>query len=49
LKKDYATEKPKVELKVLPSHVKYAFLEENDVKPVMISNDLSLDEEAQLV
>ena len=49
LKKDNTTEKPKVELKVLCAHLMYVFLEENDAKPVMINNDLSSDEETQLV
>ena len=48
-KKDSTTEKPKVELKVLPPHLKYVFLEANDAKPVVISNDLSSAKEAQLV
>ena len=41
LKKDNPTEKPKVELKTLPTNLKYVFLEENEVKLVVISNDLS--------
>ena len=45
LKKDLTTEKPKVALKVLPEHLKYVFLEENEAKPVVISNTLSYDEE----
>ena len=49
LKKDSTLEKPKVELKVLPPHLKYFFLEANDVKPVIISNDFSSTQEAQLV
>ena len=40
LKKDHPAEKPKVELKALPTHLKYVFLEDNEVKPVVISNDL---------
>ena len=40
---------PKVELKALPMHLKYVFLEENEAKPVVISNDLSLEDEAQLI
>ena len=49
LKKDFAAEKPKVELKVLPPHLKYDFLEANDAKLVVISNDLSSNEDAWLV
>ena len=49
LKKDFTTEKPKVELKVLLEHLKYVFLEENEAKPVVISNSLSHDEEFRLV
>ena len=49
LKKDNTTEKPKVDLKILPAHLKYVILEENDVKPMVISNDLSFDEESRLV
>ena len=36
-------------MKVLPPHLKYVFLEANDAKPVVISNDLSSAKEAQLV
>ena len=49
LKQDTLAEKLKFELKVLPSHLKYVFLEANDVKLVVISNALSSTEEAQLV
>jgi len=33
-------EKPKVELKTLPAHLKYVFLEDNETKPVIISSSL---------
>jgi len=33
-------EKPKVELKTLPAHLKYVFLEENETKPIIISSSL---------
>ena len=46
LKKDNPTKKPKVELKALPIHLKYVFLEDNGTKPIMINNNLSSDEEA---
>ncbi|GJX75888.1 hypothetical protein Tco_0322699 [Tanacetum coccineum] len=47
---EYATsyepkdEIPEVELKELPPHLEYAFLEENNKLPVIISKDLSLEE-----
>ncbi|GKE99333.1 reverse transcriptase domain-containing protein [Tanacetum coccineum] len=37
-------ELPEVELKELPPHLEYAFLEENNKFPVIISKDLSQDE-----
>ena len=49
LKKDPTAEKPKVDLKILPAHLKYLFLEEDEAKPVVTSNDLSSDEEFRLV
>ena len=49
LKKDSLAEKPKVELKALPTHLKYVFLEENEVKLVVISNDLSSAKETRLI
>jgi len=33
-------EKPKVKLKTLPAHLKYLFLEDNETKPIIISNSL---------
>ncbi|GKC08574.1 reverse transcriptase domain-containing protein, partial [Tanacetum coccineum] len=39
----------KVELKELPSHLEYAFLEENNKLPVIISKDLSQDEKTSLI
>ena len=38
-----------MDLKVLPTHLKYVFLEENNAKPVVISNDLSSNEESRWV
>ena len=38
-----------MELKALPTHLKYVFLDENEAKPTVISNDLSSDEEARLI
>ena len=49
LKKDRPPEEAKVELKTLPNHLKYVFLGENNTKPVIISNSLKKEEEAQLV
>ena len=49
LKKDNPPEKPKLELKTLPTHLKYAFLEEKEVKPIVNSSDISSKEEAQLM
>ncbi|GKG32501.1 hypothetical protein Tco_0430011, partial [Tanacetum coccineum] len=51
---EYATsyepkvEIPEVELKKLPPHLEYAFLEENNKLPVIISKDLSQDEKTSL-
>ncbi|GJZ67297.1 reverse transcriptase domain-containing protein [Tanacetum coccineum] len=52
---EYATsyepkdEIPEVELKELPPHLEYAFLEENNKLPVIISKDLSLEEKTSLI
>ncbi|GJY39962.1 hypothetical protein Tco_0426326 [Tanacetum coccineum] len=52
---EYATsyepndEIPKVELKELPLHLEYAFLEGNNKLPVIISKDLSLEEKTSLI
>ena len=40
---------PRLELKQLPSHLKYAFLGEKDALPVIISSELSTVEEKELV
>ncbi|GJS59413.1 reverse transcriptase domain-containing protein [Tanacetum coccineum] len=42
-------EPPEVELKDLPPHLEYAFLEGNDKLPVIIAKDLSMDEKAALI
>ncbi|GJZ39653.1 reverse transcriptase domain-containing protein [Tanacetum coccineum] len=42
-------EPPEVELKELPPHLEYAFLEENNKLPVIISKDLSNDEKTALI
>ncbi|GJU98764.1 hypothetical protein Tco_1007964 [Tanacetum coccineum] len=41
-------EPPEVELKDLPPHLKYAFLEDNNKFPVIIAKDLSVDEKTAL-
>ncbi|GKC53902.1 reverse transcriptase domain-containing protein [Tanacetum coccineum] len=52
---EYATsyepkdEIPEVELKELPPHLEYAFLEEKNKLPVIISKDLSQDEKTSLI
>ncbi|GKD33045.1 hypothetical protein Tco_1248554, partial [Tanacetum coccineum] len=40
---------PKVELKELPPHLEYAFLEENNKLPIIISKDLTQDEKTSLI
>ena len=40
---------PKLDLKPLPDHLKYTYLGENETCPVIISNNLSLDQEASLL
>nr|GEY62985.1 reverse transcriptase domain-containing protein [Tanacetum cinerariifolium] len=42
-------EPPEVELKDLPPHLEYAFLEGDDKLPVIISKDLSVEEKATLI
>ncbi|GKA75689.1 reverse transcriptase domain-containing protein [Tanacetum coccineum] len=42
-------EPPKVELKDLPPHLEYAFLEGDNKLPVIISKDLSVEEKAALL
>lgn len=42
-------EPPKLELKTLPSHLKYGFLWDNSTLPVMISSFLSEEQEGQLL
>lgn len=41
-------EEPKLELKILPPHLKYMFLEENGDKPIIMSTSLSISEEKKL-
>ena len=49
LKGENEVTKPKVELKLLPQHLKYVFLEGGTNKPVIISNSLSPSEEEKLI
>nr|GFA25341.1 reverse transcriptase domain-containing protein [Tanacetum cinerariifolium] len=42
-------EPPEVELKELPPHLEYAFMEENNKWPVIISKDLSVNEKSDLL
>ncbi|CAI9295172.1 unnamed protein product [Lactuca saligna] len=44
-----ATMHNKLELKTLPDHLEYAFLEEGNQKPVIIASDLSKTEKEELV
>ena len=40
---------PKLELKPLPSHLKYSFLGSEETFPVIISSSLNLDQETKLL
>ncbi|GJR38828.1 hypothetical protein Tco_1214512 [Tanacetum coccineum] len=42
-------ELPEVELKDLPPHLNYSFLEGEDKLPVIIAKDLSVEEKAALI
>ncbi|GJT13685.1 hypothetical protein Tco_0860727 [Tanacetum coccineum] len=42
-------EPPEIELKDLPSHLEYAFLEGNDKLPIIIAKDLKNEEKAALI
>ncbi|GKF62901.1 hypothetical protein Tco_0182955, partial [Tanacetum coccineum] len=42
-------EPPEVELKDLPPHLEYAFLEDNNKFPVIIAKDLSVDEKTAFI
>ncbi|GJT46902.1 hypothetical protein Tco_0955617, partial [Tanacetum coccineum] len=44
-----SVEPPKLELKELPEHLEYAFLQENNQLPVVISSALSTDEKTRLL
>ncbi|GJW60867.1 hypothetical protein Tco_0110202 [Tanacetum coccineum] len=47
--KSYIDDPPELELKDLPSHLEYAFLEGTDKLPVIIAKTLKEDEEVQLL
>nr|GEU86478.1 reverse transcriptase domain-containing protein [Tanacetum cinerariifolium] len=47
--KSLVDEPPAVELKVIPPHLEYAFLEGNDKLPVIIAKDLSVKEKTALI
>jgi hypothetical protein len=49
LKEKDKVEEPKVEMKVLPSNLKYVFLEDDGTKTVIISSSLSSIEEKKLI
>ncbi|XP_058766932.1 uncharacterized protein LOC131640552 [Vicia villosa] len=49
LKDEPKVDEAKLELKMLPSHLKYAFLEEGGKKPVIIYGSLSNKEEYKLI
>ena len=42
-------DEPTLELNTLPSTIKYAFLDEEKVKPVIISSKLNIKQEEQLL
>nr|GEY50097.1 reverse transcriptase domain-containing protein [Tanacetum cinerariifolium] len=48
-KKSSINEPPEVELKDLPPHLEYAFLEGDDKVPVIIAKDLSMEEKTTLI
>ena len=49
MKSESPFEKTKLKLKILPNHLKYVFLEENETKPVVINSELTTEEENMLV
>ncbi|XP_020209235.1 uncharacterized protein LOC109794168, partial [Cajanus cajan] len=49
LNKEEKFQPQKLELKQLPSHLKYVFLEANGGKPVIINSSLSVEEEKKLI
>jgi len=49
LTNDGPSEKTKVKLKILPNHLMYVFLEENETETIVISGELTAKEENKLV
>ena len=49
LKSGSPSEKTKVKLKILPNHLMYVFLEENETETIVISGELTAKEENKLV
>ena len=49
MKSEKKEENTKLKLKMLPSHLKYIFLEEDEGKPIIISSSLFGLEEEKLV
>nr|GEW42552.1 DNA-directed DNA polymerase [Tanacetum cinerariifolium] len=47
--KSFVEEPPELELKELPSHLKYAFLEDSNKLPVIIAKNLKVDEREALI
>nr|GFB59653.1 hypothetical protein [Tanacetum cinerariifolium] len=47
--KSFVEEPPELELKVLPSHLEYAFLEDSNKWPVIIAKNLKVDEREALI
>nr|GEU45184.1 DNA-directed DNA polymerase [Tanacetum cinerariifolium] len=47
--KSFVEEPPKLELKKLPSHLEYAFLEDSNKLPVIIAKNLKVDEREALI
>nr|GEZ02583.1 reverse transcriptase domain-containing protein [Tanacetum cinerariifolium] len=48
-KKSFVKEPPELELKELPSHLEYAFLEDSNKLPVIIAKNLKVDEREALI
>nr|GEV02849.1 reverse transcriptase domain-containing protein [Tanacetum cinerariifolium] len=47
--KSFVDEPPELELKELPSHLEYAFLEDSNKSPVIIAKNLKVDEKEALI
>nr|GFD53395.1 reverse transcriptase domain-containing protein [Tanacetum cinerariifolium] len=47
--KSFVEEPPELELKDLPSHLEYAFLEDSNKLPVIIAKNLNVDEREALL